>query len=61
MSTNNYRVHRFDLRTTVDQSKQEQFLNSLEGEIVAIIPNITVTPFTWASRVDFLLIVEKVG
>lgn len=61
MSTNKYRVHRFDLRTTVDQSKLELFLNSLEGEIVAIIPNITVTPFTWASRVDFLLIVEKIG
>lgn len=61
MSTNKYRVHRFDLRTTADQSKLEQFLNGLEGEIAAIIPNITVTPFTWASRVDFLLIVEKVG
>jgi hypothetical protein len=46
---------------TTDQSKLEQFLNSLEGEIIAIIPNVTVTPFTWASRVDFLLIVEKVA
>ena len=60
MSTK-YRVHRFDLIMTSDQSKLEQFLNSLEGEIVAIIPNVTVTPFTWASRVDFLLIVEKVA
>jgi hypothetical protein len=60
MSTK-YRVHRFDLRMTADQSKLEQFLNSLEGEIVAIIPNVTVTPFTWASKVDFLLIVEKVA
>lgn len=59
MPTNKYRVHRFDLRMTADQSKLEQFLNSLEGEIVAIIPNATVTPFTWATRVDFLLIVEK--
>jgi hypothetical protein len=49
MSTK-YRVHRFGLRMTVDQSKLEQFLNSLEGEIVAIIPNVTVTsssPPTW--------------
>ena len=56
-----YRVHRFDLKMTDDQNKLEQFLNSLEGEIIAIIPNVTVTPFTWASRVDFLLIVEKVS
>ena len=61
MSTNKYRVHRYDLRMTADQSKLELFLNSLEGEIIAIIPNVTVAPFTWASRVDFLLIVEKIG
>ena len=58
MSTK-YRVHRFDLRMTADQSKLEQFLNSLEGEIIAIIPNVTVTPLILTSRVDFLLIVEK--
>jgi hypothetical protein len=56
-----YRVHRFDLQMTADQRELEQFLNNLVGEIIAIIPNVTVTPFTWASRVDFLLIVEKVG
>ena len=54
-----YRVHHFDLSMTKDQSKLEQFLNNLEGEIVAIIPNITVS-FFWIHRVDFLLIVEKV-
>ena len=53
-----YRVHRFDIKMTRDQSKLEQFLNSLEGEIVAIIPNITWFPKT---QVDFLLIVEKLG
>ena len=56
-----YRLRRFGLRMTADQAKLEQFLNSLEGEIIAIIPNVTVTPMTWASRVDFLLIVEKIA
>jgi hypothetical protein len=46
---------------TTDQRELEEFLNSIEGEIVAIIPNVTISPFTWASRVDFLLVVEKVG
>jgi hypothetical protein len=55
-----YRVHRFDLRMTRDQSKLEQFLNNLEGEIVAIIPNVSID-FFWIHRVDFLLIVENVG
>ena len=56
-----YRVHRFDIDMTKDQRKLEQFLNSLEGEIVAIIPSVnpkyTVRGAT--ATVDFLLIVEK--
>jgi len=53
-----YKVHRFDLKMTTDQHELEQFLNSLAGEIIAIIPNITLG-FLWAHKVDFLLIVEK--
>jgi hypothetical protein len=53
-----YRVHRLDIRMTAGQGQLEQFLNGLEGEIVAIIPNVTVHAF-WIPRVDFLLIVEK--
>ena len=51
-----YRVHRFGIRMTSDQGKLEQFLNGLEGEVVAIIPNVTPFP---ATLVDFVLIVEK--
>jgi len=55
-----YRVHRFELKMTSDQSKLEQFLNSLKGEVVAIIPNIAIKAF-WVHQVDFVLIVEKVA
>jgi hypothetical protein len=53
-----YRVHRFDLKMTADQSRLEQFLNGLEGEIIAVIPNISIA-FFWAHRVDFVLVIEK--
>jgi hypothetical protein len=53
-----YRVHRLDLSMTKDQLKLEQYLNRLEGEIVAIIPNVTPMP---ATQVDFVLIVEKIS
>jgi len=57
-----YRVHRFNIKMTSDQTKLEQFLNSLEGEVVAIIPNVTGARVTgMAASVDFLLIVEKVS
>jgi hypothetical protein len=55
-----YRVHRFNISMTKDQSKLQQFLNSLEGRVVAIIPNVTIKAF-WIPQVDFLLIVEEVG
>jgi hypothetical protein len=51
-----YRVHHFNIRMTQDQGKLERFLNSLEGEVVAIIPNVTPFPATY---VNFLLIVER--
>ena len=54
-----YRVHRFDIKMTRDQGRLEQFLNSLDGEVVTIIPNVTPM-FPSVSYVDFLLIVEKV-
>jgi len=55
-----YEVHRFNIRMTTDQDALEKYLNSLKGEIIAIIPNVTLG-FYWAHRVDFLLIVERVG
>jgi len=58
-----YRVHRFDIKMIADHSKLEQFLNSLEGEVISIIPNVTpkFTPGGMGASVDFLLIVEKVS
>jgi len=53
-----YRVHRFDIKMTADQSKLEQYLNSLEGEVVAVVPNVTWAPKV---QVDFLLVIERVA
>jgi hypothetical protein len=57
-----YKVHRFEVTTKSTQSKLEQFLNGLKGEIVTIIP-CTSPEFTLEgmnSKVDCLLIVEKI-
>jgi len=47
-----------------DQHKLEEFLNSLKGEVVSIIPNnkkVTLAQIYGVSRkVDFLLITEKI-
>ena len=54
-----YRVHRIDVSMTKDQANLERFLNDLKGEVVSVVPNVTMG-FLWMPRVDFLLIVEKV-
>jgi hypothetical protein len=60
-----YRVHRFDIKMEHDQGRLEQFLNSLQGELVSIIPNIRKTTLAQiygvTDKIDFLLIVEKTG
>ena len=56
-----YRVHRFDIDMAKDQRALEQFLNTLEGEVVAIIPSV-IPKFTVrgaGATVNFLLVVEK--
>ena len=55
-----YMVHRFDMRMTTDQHKLERFLNSLEGQVIAVIPNVTHGPML-VPTVNFVLIVEQVG
>lgn len=59
-----YRVHRLEITMENDQSKLEQFLNGLEGEVVSIIPNIRKTSlfqiYGITRKIDFLLIIEKI-
>ena len=58
-----YKVHKFDIHMEDDQLKLEDFLNRLQGEIVAVIPNnsnVSLAQIYGVSRkIDFLLIVEK--
>ena len=56
-----YRVHRLNIKMEEDQTKLEQFLNSLEGEVVAIIPSVSpkFTPGGMGAKVYFLWVVEK--
>jgi len=53
-----YRVHRLDVRLRSDQSRLEEFLNGLKGDVVAVIPNVVTRAF-WLTRVDFVLVIEK--
>jgi len=59
-----YKVHRLEINLENDHNMLEQFLNSLDGEVVSIIPNIKKTSlaqiYGLTRKIDFLLIIEKV-
>ena len=56
-----YKVHRLEVNSKYMQDKLEEFLNKLDGEVLAIFPNVkpTFQLMGATSKVDFLLIVEK--
>ena len=57
-----YRVHRLEVKKDTAEERLERFLNQLTGEVLSIVPYTTpVFQLMGAtSKVDFLLIVEKV-
>ena len=59
-----YKVHRMEIDLEKDQDKLEQFLNSLRGEVISIIPNIARTTlfqiYGVSRKIKFVLIVEKI-
>ena len=61
----NYKVHKLEINMEKDQNKLEEYLNTLQGEVISIIPNnrkmSLLQIYGVTSKVDFLLIVEKVS
>ena len=57
-----YKVHRLEVRMDKDQDKLENFLNTLKGEVISIIPNVkpTFQLMGATAKVNFLYIVEKI-
>jgi hypothetical protein len=56
-----YRVHRLEVKQDTAQEKLELFLNSLNGEVLSIVPYVSPTFQGMGAtlKVLFLLIVEK--
>lgn len=55
-----YRTHRLDVNKDNIQEKLEAFINNLDGEIIAIIPNVTQYFMMYGAKINYLIIVEKI-
>jgi len=56
-----YRTHRLDVNKDNIQEKLEAFINNLDGEIIAIIPNVTQYFLMYGAKINYLIIVEKIN
>jgi len=54
-----YRVHRLEVNRPNMQEKLEQLLTQLDGEVVAVIPNVRPFFLFYGVQIDFLMVVEK--
>ena len=56
-----YNVHRLNVDGDNMQDNLDRFINSLKGEIIAIIPNVkpTFLGMGATAKVNYLLVVEK--
>ena len=59
-----YRVHRFKVKGEDIYMNLEQFLNTLEGEVISILPNIKKASlpqlYGVTAKVDNLIVVERI-
>jgi hypothetical protein len=44
---------------TKDEANLERFLNSLEGDVVSVVPNVTIKAF-WVHVINFVYVIERV-
>ncbi len=54
-----YRVHRVEVNKDNMKEKLEQLLNGLDGDVVAVMPNVRPFFLFYGVQVDFLMVVEK--
>lgn len=56
-----YKVHKLEVTKNEAQQQLEQFINSLRGEVVSVVPYVAplFRPWGATSNVKFLLVVEK--
>jgi len=58
-----YRVHRFDVVMRTDQARFEQFLNSLKGEVISVIPSVSPS-WTFGgmgAKTHYFWVIEKLS
>ena len=56
-----YKVHRLEIEKKGMEEKLEKFINSLNGDVISVFPNVkpTFQPMGATAKIDALIIIEK--
>lgn len=56
-----YKVHKLEVTKNEAQEQLEKFINSLQGEVVSVVPYVAplFRPWGATSNIKFILVVEK--
>ena len=54
-----YRVHRLEVSRDNMQTRLEELLHTLDGDVVAVMPNVRPYFLCYGGKVDFVMVVEK--
>jgi hypothetical protein len=55
-----YKVHRLDVKKDDIREILEDFLNKLDGEVIAVIPNVTQYFLMYGAKINYIMVVEKI-
>ena len=54
-----YKVHRLEVNKDNMQQKLEELLKGLDGDVVAVMPNVRPYFLCYGGKVDFVMVMEK--
>jgi len=54
-----YHVHKIEVNSENMREKLEQFLNTLDGEVIAVFPNVVRLVMMYGAKINALIVVEK--
>ena len=54
-----YHVHKIEVNSENMREKLEQFLNTLDGEVIAVFQNVVRLVMMYGAKINALIVVEK--
>lgn len=54
-----YRVHKIEVNRETMQEKVQQFINTLDGDVVSVIPNFVPFVMIYGAKINYVLVIEK--